>query len=71
MFYYRWLCIVSFDKSDVVFQPPCLDKSDVVFQPPCLDKSVYIFSNPLLTETTMVVSIYKEYIMNPYGIKNV
>ena len=33
MFYYRWLCIVSFDKSDVVFQPPCLDKSVYIFQP--------------------------------------
>ena len=62
MFYYRWLCIVSFDKSDVVFQPPCLDKSDVVFHPPCLDKSVYIFQPT--PEWKYYSSLYREIVYN-------
>ena len=62
MFYYRWLCIVSFDKSDVVFQPPCLDKSDVVFQPPCLDKSVYIFQPT--PDWKYYSSLYREIVYN-------
>ena len=54
--------IVSFDKSDVVFQPPCLDKSDIVFQPPCLDKSVYIFQPT--PDWKYYSSLYREIVYN-------